>query len=116
MITDMFSNKKLNPIITKLFIRGRKLNISLVLITESYFVVPKNTRVNSKLYFVMKIPNRQELQQIAFNHLSDINFKDFMNYYKKCTAKLYSFLAIDATFASDKPLRFRKDLLETIQK
>ena len=62
MITDMFSNKKLNPIITKLFIRGRKLNISLVLITESYFVVPKNTRLNSKLYFVMKSPNRQELQ------------------------------------------------------
>ena len=116
MITDMFSNKKLNSIITKLFIRGRKLNISLVLITESYFVVPKNTRLNSKLYFVMKSPNRQELQQIAFNHLSDINFKDFMNYYKKCTAKLYSFLAIDATFASDKSLRFRKDLLETIQK
>ena len=58
----MFSNKKLNPIITKLFIRGRKLNISLVLITESYFVVPKNTRLNSKLYFVMKSPNRQELQ------------------------------------------------------
>ena len=116
MITDMFSNKKRNPIITKSFFRGRKLNISLVLITQSYFVVPKNTRLNSKLYFVMKSPNKQELQQIAFNHLSDINFKDFMNYYKKCTAKLYSFLAIDATFASDKPLRFRKNLLETIQK
>ena len=60
----------------------------------------------------MKIPNKQELQQIAFNHSSDIDFKDFMNLYKKCTAKPYSFLVIDATFASDNPLRFRRNLLE----
>ena len=62
----------------------------------------------------MKIPNKRELQQIAFNHLSDIDFKDFMNLYKKCTAKLYSFLVIDATLASDNPSHFRKNLLERI--
>ena len=114
MIADMLSNKKLNPIVTELFIRGRKLNISLVFITQSYFAVPKNIRLNSTHYFIMKIPNKQELQQIAFNHSSDIDFKDFMNLYKKCTAKPYSFLVIDATLASDNPSRFRKNLLERI--
>ena len=71
----MLSNKKLNPIVTELFIRGRKLNISLVFITQSYFAVPKNIRLNSTHYFVMKIPNKRELQQIKFNHSSDIPFK-----------------------------------------
>ena len=60
MIADMLSNKKLNPIVTELFIRGRKLNISLVFITQSYFTVTKNIRLNSTHYFVMKIPNRRE--------------------------------------------------------
>ena len=92
MIADMLSNKKLNPIVTELFIRGRKLNISLVFITQSYFAVPKNIRLNSTNYFIMKIPNKQELQQIAFNHSSDIDFKDFMNLYKKmyCKTKFFS--------------------------
>ena len=107
MIADMLSNKKLNPIVTELFIRGRKLNISLVFITQSYFAVPKNIRLNSTHYFVMKIPNKRELQQIAFNHSSDIDFQDFMNLYKKSTAKPYSFLVIDTTLSSDYPLRFR---------
>ena len=82
MIADMLSNKKLNPIVTELFIRGRKLNISLVFITQSYFAVPKNIRLNCTHYFVMKIPNKRKLQQIAFNHSSDIDFQDFMNIYK----------------------------------
>ena len=69
MIADMLSNKKLNPILTQLFIRGRKLNISLVFIIESYFTVPKkNIRLNSTHYFVSKNPNKREPQQIAFNH------------------------------------------------
>ena len=112
MIADMLSNKKLNPIVTELFIRGRKLNISLVFITQSYFAVPKNIRLNSTHYFVMKIPNKRELQQIAFNHSSDIDFQDFMNLYKKCTAKPYFFVVIDTTIASDNFSRFRKNLLE----
>ena len=91
MIADMLSNKKLNLIVTELFIRGIKLYISLDFVTHSYFAVPKNIRLNSAHYIVMKIPNKRELQQIAFNHLSDINFQDFMNLYKRCTAKPYSF-------------------------
>ena len=75
----MPSNKKLNPIVTEFFIRGRRLNISLVFMTKSYFAVPKNFRLNSTHYFVMKIPNKRELQQIAFNHSLDIDFQDFIN-------------------------------------
>ena len=82
VIADMLSNIKLNPIITELFIRGRKLNLSLVFITQSYFSVPKDIRLNSAHYFIMKIPNKRGLQQIAFTHSSDIDFKDFMNLYK----------------------------------
>ena len=85
MIADMISNNKLNPIVTKLFIRGRKLNISIVFITQSYFKVPKDVRVNSTHCFIMKIPNKRELQQIALNHSSDIDFKDFMNIFNKFT-------------------------------
>ena len=64
--------------------------------------------------FIMKIPNKRELQQIALNHLSDIDFQDFINIYKKCTAKPCSFLVIDTTLASDNPSRFRKNLSERI--
>ena len=107
MIADMLSNKKLNPIVTEIFILHRKPNISLVFITQSYFALPKSIRLNSTHYFVMKIPNKRELQQIAFNHSSDIDFQDFMNLYKKCTAKPYSFLVIDTTLTSDNPLPSR---------
>ena len=82
MIADMLSNKKLNPIVTELFIRGRKLNISLVFIAQSYFAVPKNVRLNSTHYFIMKIPNKREPEQIAFINSSDIDFQDFVNLYK----------------------------------
>ena len=109
MIADMINNKKLNSIVTELFIRGRKLNISLVFITQSYFKVPKDVRLNSTHFFIMKIPNKRELQQIALNHSSDINSKDFIKIYKKCTAEPYSFLVNDAMLASDNPLRFRKN-------
>ena len=110
MIADMINNKKLNSIVTELFIRGRKLNISLVFITQSYFKVPKDVRLNSTHFFIMKIPNKRELQQIALNHSSDIGSKDFIKIYKKYIAEPYSFLVNDATLASDNPLRFRKNL------
>ena len=112
MIADMINNKKLNPVVTELFIRGRKLNISIVFITQSYFKVPKDVRRNSTHFFIMKIPNKRELQQIALNHLSDIDFKDFIKIYKKCTAEQYSFLVNETTLPSDDPLRFRKNLLK----
>ena len=114
MIADMLSNKKLNPIVIELFIRDRKVNISLVFVTQSYFAMPKSIRLNSTDYFIMEIPNKQKLHQNAFNHSSDIEFDDLTNLYKKCTAKLYSFLVIDATITSDNPLRFTKNLLERI--
>ena len=87
MIADMVSNKKLNPIVTELFIRGTKLNIYLVFITQSYFAVSKDIKLNSAHYFVMKVPNKKELQQIQFNHSSDIDFQEFTNLYKKRTEK-----------------------------
>ena len=114
MIADMLSNKKLNPIVTELFIRGRKLNISLVFFTQSYFAVLKGIRLNSTHYFIIIISNKRELQKITFTHSSHIDFKDFLNLYKICAAKPYSFLVINATLASDNHLCFRKNLLERI--
>ena len=112
MIADMINNKKLNPVVTELFIRGRKLDISIVFITQSYFKVPKDVRLNSTHFFIMKIPNKRELHQIALNHSSDIHLKDFTKIYKKCTVEPYSFLVNDTTVPSDDPLRFRKNLLK----
>ena len=85
MIADLLSNKKLTPIVTELFIRGKKINICFLFSAQSYFAVPKNIRLNSTYYFVMKIPNKRKLLQTAFNHSSDIDFQEFMNLYKKCT-------------------------------
>ena len=110
MIADMIQNKKLNSIVTELLIRGRKLNISLVFITQSYFKVPKDVRLNTSHFFIAKIPNKRELQQIAINHSSDISTEDFVNIYRKCTAEPYSFFVNDTTLASDNRLRFRKSL------
>ena len=106
MIADMINNNKLNPVVTELFIRGRKLKSYF---KKSYFKVPKDVRLNSTRFFIMKISNKRELQQIALNHSSDIDFKDFMNIYKKCTTEPYSFLFNDTTL--DDHLRFRKNLL-----
>ena len=99
---DMLNNKKLNPIITELCIRRRKLNIFLVLLFQ-------NIRLNSTRYFVMKIPNKRELS-------SHIGFEDFMNLYKKYTAKRvqFVFLVIDTTLVSNNCLCFRNNLLERI--
>ena len=110
MIADMINNKQLNSIITELFIRCRKLNISLVFITQSYFKVPKDVRLNTTHFFIAKIPNKREFQQTAINHSSDINTKDFANIYRKYTAEPYSLLVIDTMLPSNNPLRFRKNL------
>ena len=107
MIPDVISNKKLRPIVTELLIRGRKINTSTAFIIQSYFQV-------FHTFFIMKIPNKWELQRIAFNHSSDIDFQDFMNLYKKYIGKPYSFLVIDTILASDNSFRFRKNLLERI--
>ena len=112
MIADMIRNKKLDSIVTELFIRGRKLNISLVCMTQSYIKVPKDVRLNTTHFFIAKISDERERKQIAINHSSDISTKDFTNIYRKCTVEPYSFLVNDTTFASDNPLRFRKLFLK----
>ena len=81
MIADIMTNKKFQAIIKELFIRCRKLNISLVFITQSYFSVPKDVRLNSTHYLIMKINNKRELQNIAINHSADIDYQDFMKIY-----------------------------------
>ena len=107
----MKSNKKLSPIVIELFLAGRKLNISLAFISQSYFKVPKTIRLNATHYFIMKISNKRELQQIASNHSSDIDFKDFMKFYNDYTKEIYSFLVNDTTLSSDNSLQFHKNLL-----
>ena len=111
LIADMINDKNLDSIVTEWFIRRRKLNISIVFITQSYFNVPKDVRLKSTHFFIMKIGNKRELQQIALNYSSDIDFKDFMKIYKKYTKEPYSFLVNDTTLPSDDPLRFRRNLL-----
>ena len=101
---------------TELFIRGRKSNISLVFITQSHFKVPQDVKLNTTHFFIAKILNKRELQQMVINHSSDISTKDLINIYKKCTGKPYSFLVIDTTLASDNPLRFRKTLFSIYDK
>ena len=98
------------PYVTDLFIRGRKINISIVFITQSYFKVPKDVRNNTTHFCIEKIPNKREIQQIAINHSSDINTKDFVNIYRKYTAEPYSFLVNDTMLSSNNPLRVRKNL------
>ena len=85
----MEAKKKFGPIVTELFLRGRKLNISLVFISQSYFhiIQPKTIRLNATHYFIMKMPNKREFQQIV----SDIEFKDFMKLYKDYTKEPFSF-------------------------
>ena len=91
MIADMINNKKLNSVVTELFITDRKLNIFLSFITRSYPKVPEDVRLNSTHFFIMKLPDERELQQIALNHSSDNCSKDFIKNNKKYTAEPYSF-------------------------
>ena len=97
-----------------MFIRCGKLNISLVFITQSYFSVPKDFRLNSTHYLIMKINNKRELQNIAINHSADIDYQDFMKFYRECTREPYNFLTIDTTLPASNPLRFRKNLFESL--
>ena len=97
MIADIMKNKKIPVIIKELFIRCRKLIISLVFITQSYFSVPKDVRLNSKHYFIIKINKKRELQNIAINQSADIDYQDFMKTYKELRKELFNFLTIDTT-------------------
>ena len=109
MIADIMSSKKFKAIIKELFIRCRKLNISIVFITQSYFRTPKDARLNSTHYVIMKIQSRKEFQNIAQENSGDIDFKDFLKIYKDYTSEPYSYMIIDTTVPSGHPVRFRKN-------
>ena len=113
MIVDIMTTKKLQSIIKELFIRCRKLNISLIFITQSYFSVPKNVRLNSTHYLIMKTNNKRELQNIAINHSADIDYQDFINIYRECTKKPYNFFTMDTKLPASDSLRFRKKLFDS---
>ena len=108
MIEDIRTNKKFQTITKELFIRRRKLNNSLVFITQSYLSVPKDLRLNSTHYLIMKFNNNRELQNIVINHSADIDYKDFVKIYRECTKKPHSFLTIDTTLPASDSLRFKK--------
>ena len=114
MIEVLMTNKKFQSIIKELFIRCRKLNVSLVFITQSYFSVPKDVRLNSTHYFIMKINSKKESQNIAINHSADIDYKNFIKIHRECTKEPYSFLIIDTTLPASNLLRFRKNLFDTL--
>ena len=105
MIADMIKNKDLSSLVTKLFIRSRKLNISLVFITKSYFKVPKDVTLNTTHFIISKIPNKREIHQAALDNSSDIKTKDFINIHKKYTTEPHYFLGNDTTLASDNSLK-----------
>ena len=94
-----------------LFIRCRKVNISLVFFTQSYFSAPKDMRLNSAQYLIMKINNRKELENISINNSADIDYNDFMRIYRECTKKLYSFLTNDTKLPTSDSRKFRKNFL-----
>ena len=108
MISHVFSNKKAQQILKELFIRSRKLNISLCFLTQSYFSVPKDVRLNCTHYIIFKLNNKRELKNIAINHSAGIDYKDFVKIYRDCTKESSNFLIIDTTRPVDK--RFKKNL------
>ena len=87
MIADIMANRRLQAIIKELFIRFRKLKLSLVFITQSCFSVPKDVRLNSTHYLIVKINNRKELQNNAINHSADIDYNDFVRIYREIHKK-----------------------------
>ena len=114
MIADIMDNKKFQAIIKELFIRCRKLNISLVFIAQSYFRIPKDVGLDSTHYLIMKINNKIELQNNACDRSADIDYQDFVEIYRECTKEPFNFLTIDTTLPATNPLRFRKNLFESL--
>ena len=108
MMADIMGDKKIKAIIKELFIRCRKLNISIVFIRQSYFRAPKGVRLNSTHYLLMKLRNRKELQNIAQDYSGDTNFKDFLNIYNYCKSEPYYFMNINVELPSNHPMRVRK--------
>ena len=99
--------KKHKKVLKELFIRCRKLNVSLCFLTQSYFSVPKDVRLNCTHYIIFKLNNKRELQNIAINHSADIDYKDFVKIYRDCTKEPYHFLTIGTSQPVDK--KFKKN-------
>ena len=112
MIADIMRSKKFKAIVKELFIRCRKLNISIVFITQSYFRTPKDARLNSTHYILMKIGNKKELKNIAEENSSHLDFKDSLKIYNYCTKDPYSFMMVDAR--STARVTFKKNFAEPL--
>ena len=112
MISHVMSDKKAQQVLKELFIRCRKLNISLYFLTQSYFSVPKDVRLNCTPYIIFKLNNERELQNMTINHSSDIDYKDFAKIYRDCTKISYIFLTNDTTQPVDK--RFKKNFNDSL--
>ena len=95
MIADIMGSEKFKAIVKELFIRCRKLNVSIVFITQSHFRTPKDARLNSTHYILMKIGNKKELKSIAEENSGHLDFKDFLKIYNYCTKDPYSFMMVD---------------------
>ena len=95
MIADIMRSKKFKAIVKELFMRCRKLNLSIVFITHSYFRTPKDARLNSTHYILMKISNKKELKSIAEENSGHLDFKEFLKIYNYCTKEPYSFMMVD---------------------
>ena len=114
MIEDIRTNTKFKATIIELFIRCRKLNISLAFITQSYFSVPKDPRLNLTHYLILKINNKRKLQNMSINHSAEFDYKDFVKTYRECAKEPINFLTIDTTSPASDRLRFRKNLLDSL--
>ena len=113
MIADIMRSEKFKAIVRELFIRSRKLNISIVFITQSYFRTPKDDRLNSTPYILMKISNKKELKSIAQENSGHLDFKDFLKIYNYCTKEPYSFMVLDTRPAAR--VTFKKNFDEPIK-
>ena len=99
MTSHVMSDKKAQQVLKELFIRCRKLNISLCLLNQSYFSIPKDVRLNCTHYIIFKINNKKDLQKITINHSSDIDYKDIINIFRNYPKETFNFLTIDTTIS-----------------
>ena len=113
MISDIMRSEKFKTIVKEIFIRCRKLNISIIFITQSYFRTPKHARLNSTHYIIMKIGNKKELKSIAEENSGHLDFKDFLKIYNHCTDKPYSFMMVDTRLTAR--VTFKKNFDEPIK-
>ena len=112
MISHVMSDKKAQQVLKDLFIRCRKLNISLCFLTQSYFSVPKDVRLNCTHYILFKLNNRRELQNISVNHSADIDYRDFIKIYRVCTKEPFNCLTIDTTTKDNKFIKNFEEILQ----